>query len=68
MPTETYNTLKNMVLWRHINGTYQSADEDIRWANEPVSDLWPGIEPNSDSSPDVSSDKGNKYQENLNDK
>ena len=48
-------------------GTYQAASEDSRWEYEPVSDLWPDIEPDSDSSDDVSRDKGSKYQENLDD-
>ena len=33
-------------------GTYQAASEDISWAYEPVSDLWPYIDPDSDSSDD----------------
>ena len=37
-------------------GTYQSVSEDIRRSYEPVSHLWPGIEPDSDSSDDRSSD------------
>ena len=45
--------------------SYQAADEDSRWAYELVSDFWPDIEPDSDSSVDGSSDEGIKYQENL---
>ena len=29
--------------------TYQAASEDSRWGNELVSDLWPDIDPDSDS-------------------
>ena len=29
-------------------GTYQESSEDSRWAYEPVSDLWPDIDPDSD--------------------
>ena len=46
-------------------GTYQAASEDRRWAYEPVSALWPDIDPDSDSSNDELSDEGSKYQENL---
>ena len=49
-------------------GTYRSASEDSRWAYEPVSDLWPDIDPDSDSSDDGSSDTVRKYQENPDDK
>ena len=45
-------------------GTYQSAPEDSRWEYEPVSDLWPDIEPDSNSRDDGSSDEGIKDQEN----
>ena len=45
-------------------GTYQASSEDIRWAYEPVSDLWPDIEPVSDSSNDGSSDEVSKDQDN----
>ena len=45
-------------------GFYQAASEDSRWAYEPVSDLWPDIEPYSDSSNDGSSDEGGKDQYN----
>ena len=38
-------------------GTYQAAAEDIRWAYEQVQDLWPDIDPNSDSSDDGFDDK-----------
>ena len=38
-------------------GTYQAASEDSRWAYEPVSDLCPDIEPDSDSSNDRSIDE-----------
>ena len=37
-------------------GYYQEADEDRIWSYEPVSDLWPYIEPYSDSSVDGSID------------
>ena len=48
-----------------IRGTHQAASEDSRWSYEPVSDLWPDVEPDSDSSDDGSSDEGSKNQENL---
>ena len=35
-----------------IRGTYQETSEDIRWAYEPVSNFWPDIEPDSESSDD----------------
>ena len=44
--------------------TYQAASEDSRWGYEPVSDLWPDIEPASDSSDYGSSDEGRKDQYN----
>ena len=44
-------------------GTYQ----DSRWEYDPVSDLWLDIEPDIDSSNDVSSDEGSKDQENPDD-
>ena len=43
-------------------GTYQAASEYIRWAYEPVYDLWTDIEPDSDSREDGSSDEGSKDQ------
>ena len=43
-------------------GTYQAAYEDSRWAYEPVSGLWPYIDPDSDSSDYGSSYEGSKYQ------
>ena len=43
-----------------IIGTDQSAYDDIRWAYEPVSDLWPDIETDSDSSAQLSRDEGRK--------
>ena len=49
-------------------GTYQESSEEIRWEYEPVYALWPYIEPDTDSSVDGSSEKGGKYQENLDDK
>ena len=48
-------------------GTYQAASEDSRWVYEPVSDLWPYIDPASNSSDGWSSNEGRKYQENLED-
>ena len=48
-------------------GTYQAAYEYIRWAYEPVSDLWPDIEPDGDSIDGGSRNEGIKYQENLED-
>ena len=48
-------------------GTQQAASEDIRWAYELVSNLWPDIEPDSDSRDDGSSDEGRKDQENPDD-
>ena len=38
--------------------------EDIRLEYEPVSDFWPAIEPDSDSSANMSSVEGSKDQEN----
>ena len=40
-----------LVKWIGVirRGTYKSASEDIRRAYEPVSDLCPDIEPDSDS-------------------
>ena len=46
-------------------GTYQASSENIRWVYEPVSNLWPDIEPDSYSIDYGSSDEGRKYQENL---
>ena len=43
-------------------GTYQAAYEDSRWAYEPVSDFWPDVDPDSDSSDYGSSDEGIKNQ------
>ena len=43
-----------------IRGAYQAASEDSRWEYEPVSYLWPYIEPDSDSSDCVSSNEGSK--------
>ena len=45
-------------------GTYQSLYEDSGWEHEPVSDLWPDIEPDSEYSSDVSSYEVIKYQDN----
>ena len=45
-------------------GTYRSAFEDIRWGYEPVSDLWPNIEIDIDSSDYGYSDEGRKDQDN----
>ena len=45
-------------------GTYQAVSEDSRWAYEPVSDLWPVIDCDSDSSNYESSDELSKYKEN----
>ena len=42
--------------------------ENTRWEYEPVYDLWPDIETDSDSKSDGSSDEGIKYQENPYDK
>ena len=42
-------------------GTYQAASEDSRWVYEPVSDLWPYIDPASNSSDGGSSNEGIKY-------
>ena len=41
--------------------------KDSRWAYEPVSDLWPDIEPASDYSDGGSSDEGSKDQDNPED-
>ena len=46
-------------------GAYQAAYEDIRWSYEPLCDLWPDINPDSDSSVDGSSDEGSEYHDNL---
>ena len=46
-------------------GTFQTASQDSRWACEKVSDLWPDIEPYSDSSYDGSIDEVIKFQENT---
>ena len=58
-----------LVKWLGVirRGTYKSSSEDSRWAYAPVSDLWPEIEPNSDSRDDGASDEGGKYQENPDD-
>ena len=45
----------------------KTASEDSRRAYEQVYDLWPDVEPDSDSSDDWSSDEGGKYQENIDD-
>ena len=45
--------------------SYQAAAEDSIWPYKPVSDLWPDIDPDSDSSFDGSSYEGSKYQDNL---
>ena len=42
-------------------GTYQAVSEDIRWAYEPVSDLWIDIDTVTYSSDDGVSDEGIKY-------
>ena len=44
------NNLLENFLGVIIRGIYQEVSEDIRWAYEPVYDLWPDIEPDSDSS------------------
>ena len=49
-------------------GSYQAASEDIRRSYEPVSDLWPYIDTDSDYSDDESSDKGIKDQDKPDDK
>ena len=41
--------------------------EDRRWEYEPVSDLCPYLEPDSDCSYDESSDEVRKDQDNLDD-
>ena len=41
-------------------GTYQASYEDIRWSYKPVSDLWPDMDPDSDSSVGGSSNEGSK--------
>ena len=46
-------------------GTYQAASKDSRWVYEPVSDLWPDMYLDSNSSGGGSSNEGRKYQENL---
>ena len=42
-------------------GAYQASSEDSRWSYEPVSDLWPVIEPDSDSSDYGLSEEVSKY-------
>ena len=44
-------------------GAYRAESGDGRWEYEPVSDLCPDLEPNSDYSYYGSSDKGRKDQE-----
>ena len=47
--------VKNILLkWLGVirRGTYQAASEDSRWAYEPLSDLWPDIDPDGDSGAD----------------
>ena len=41
-----------LVRWLGVirRGSYQEESEDIRWEYEPVSNLWPDIEPYSDYS------------------
>ena len=41
--------------------------EDRRWEYEPISDLCPDLEPDSDCSYDGSSDEVRKDQDNLDD-
>ena len=60
------NTLGKLVVVIR-RGSYQAAAEDSRWAYETVSDLWPDMVTDSDSSVDGSSDEGGKYQKNLDD-
>ena len=43
-------------------GTYKAASKDSMWEYEPVSDLWPDIEPDSDSINNRSIYEGSKYQ------
>ena len=47
-----------LVKWLGVirRGSYQAYYEEIRWEYEPVSNLWPDIEPYIDSSVDGSSD------------
>ena len=49
----------HLVKWLVVirRGTYQANDEDIRWSYETVSDLWPDVETDSDSSYNVSGDE-----------
>ena len=51
-----------LVKWLGVirRGIYQAASKDIRCAYEPVSDLWPDIKPDNDSSNYGSSDEGIK--------
>ena len=48
-----------------IIGTYQAASEDSRWIYEPVSYLWPDIEPDIDSNYGESRNEVIKDQDNL---
>ena len=50
--------VKCLVVIRRV--TYQAAFEDSRWAYELVSDLWPDIDPDSDSSNEGSDNEGKK--------
>ena len=43
--------------WKHHHQP-QSLRAELKWGYEPVSDLWPDIEPDSDSINDGSSDEG----------
>ena len=59
-------TLVNNTLEKWIvvikRGSYQAAAEYSRWSYEPVSGLWPDIDPDSEYSIDGSSDEGSKDQ------
>ena len=56
--------VKTMEKWIVVirRGAYQVAVGDRKWKYEPVSYLWPGVEPYSDSSDDLSGDEVSKYQ------
>ena len=60
VPLVNKNLVKCLGVFRR--GTYQSATEDIWSSYEPVYDFWPGVDPDSDSSVNRSSDEGRKDQ------
>ena len=61
VPLANNHVVKWLVLIRR--GAYQAVSKDSRWAYEPVSYLWPDIDPDSDFSSVGSNDEGIKDQE-----